>query len=209
VSDTPSPAPALLALRDAIDARWPSRAKASDGIMGDAAHQARASDHNQGNALDVTHDPANGPDLEALAAALIGDERVHYVIWNKRIRNRAFEDGAWRLYTGANPHTKHLHVSVSAEHREDTSPWKLAADDASATGAAFEAHGSVEQNATPAGGPVVDATASTGEAEEQPSRAGFVVFVAGLGLLGALALLHFTATAEPRRRPRAASPAWS
>jgi hypothetical protein len=201
VSDTPSPAPALLALRNAIDARWPSRDKASDGIMGDAAHQARASDHNQGNALDVTHDPANGPDLEALAAALIGDERVHYVIWNERIRNRAFEGGAWRPYTGANPHTKHLHVSVSAEHREDTSPWKLAAGDV--------APGSGEQKAPPAGEPVVDAAASASEAEDRPSRAGLVVFVAGLGLLGALALLHFTATAEPRRRQRVASPAWS
>lgn len=121
----PSPAPALLALRDQIDAAWPKRSKASDGILGDAAHAARASDHNQGDALDVTYDPDSGPDLEALAEALLADERVHYVIWNQRIRNRAYDEGAWRPYDGANPHTKHLHVSVHPERREDASPWQL------------------------------------------------------------------------------------
>ena len=122
-----SPAPALLELLRAVDARWPERAKASDGIMGDAAHAARASDHNQGDALDITHDEEHGPDLEALADALMGDERVHYVIWDRRIRNRAYEGGAWRNYDGANPHTKHLHVSIHPEQREDTRPWALSA----------------------------------------------------------------------------------
>jgi hypothetical protein len=125
-----APAPALLALREQLDARWPSRSRASDGIMGDAAHQARASDHNQGNALDITHDPSNGPDLDALADALIGDERTHYVIWNRRIRNRAFEDGAWRPYSGASPHTEHLHISIDSTRRDDVTSWQLSGNDA-------------------------------------------------------------------------------
>jgi len=120
-----SPAPTLLALRDAINQAFPSRSKASDGIMGDAAHQARASDHNNGDALDVTYDPENGPDLDALAVALLADPRVHYVIWKQRIANPEIEGGAWRAYSGTNPHTKHLHVSIYPARRDDVDPWQI------------------------------------------------------------------------------------
>jgi hypothetical protein len=48
----PAPATACVrALQDAT-ARWPSRNRASDGIMGDPLHQQRKSDHNDGNAFD-------------------------------------------------------------------------------------------------------------------------------------------------------------
>jgi hypothetical protein len=120
-------APALLQLRRQIDARWPARDRASDGILGDASHQARPSDHNQGNAFDITYDPENGPDLDALADLFITDPRVHYVIWNRRIRNRQFQAGEWRPYggPGKSPHTNHLHVSVFADRRDDTTPFRL------------------------------------------------------------------------------------
>jgi len=179
MSDTVSPAPTLLTLRDTIDARWPSRSKASDGIMGDAAHQARASDHNQGNAFDVTHDATNGPDLDALADVLIQDARTRYVIWNRRIRNRAFNAGAWRPYSGASPHTEHLHISVFAELRDDTSPWKLSAEE------------------PPAGEPPVSTEGSRHVA----------VFFAGVGLLAAVALLVRHAAHDDRARRRRT--AWS
>ncbi len=125
-----APAPAILALLDQINAQWPARSKASDGILGDASHQQRASDHNQGDAIDVTLDAEHGPDLDALAEALILDPRTHYVIFNKRIRNRAFEGGAWRPYSGASPHTHHLHLSIHPDKRDDTAPWRLSAEDA-------------------------------------------------------------------------------
>ena len=122
-------APALVELRRQINAGWPRRNRASDGILGDARHMAEGkSDHNDGNALDITYDPQNGPDLDALADLLITDPRVHYVIWNRRIRNRAFVAGAWRPYSGASPHTEHLHVSVHANERDDSTPWKLPGD---------------------------------------------------------------------------------
>ena len=50
------PAPALLQLLRQLDAVWPERSHASDGILGDASHQARVSDHNTGDALDITFD---------------------------------------------------------------------------------------------------------------------------------------------------------
>ncbi len=105
------PAPALLVLLRQLDGGWPERSKASDGILGDAAHQARASDHNTGDALDITIDSAHGPDPRALARALLLDARTHYVIFDGRIANREMEAGAWRTYPGPDPHTTHVHVS--------------------------------------------------------------------------------------------------
>jgi hypothetical protein len=119
----PSPAPCCLkALRDAT-ARWPSRNRASDGIMGDAAHQARKSDHNDGNAYDLTNDPAHGVDCSTLSRQVINDARVTYVIWNRQIYNRARAAEGWRAYNGTNPHNHHMHVSIHATSRNDLSPW--------------------------------------------------------------------------------------
>ncbi len=113
------------ALRDA-DKAFPGRKRASDGIMGDAAHQARPSDHNKGLAVDITHDPSSGADGERIALAAITDPRVTYVIWNRRIYSRARAAEGWRLYTGSNPHTHHVHISVRPEARSDDGPWPWA-----------------------------------------------------------------------------------
>ena len=135
----------LKALKDAT-LRWPKRNRASDGMIGDAAHQARESDHNQGNAFDLTHDPKNGVDCEKLSRDVIWDARVKYVIWNKEIGYRdsipraADEDCTshhyaepnhdivWKDYHGPNPHTKHMHVSIEAGSRDDLSPWPWSPD---------------------------------------------------------------------------------
>ncbi|TKD00414.1 hypothetical protein [Polyangium fumosum] len=127
-----SPAQSLLQLRRQVDERWPRRSKASDGLCGDAAHQARESDHNKGLALDLTHDPTHGPPLETLAQALLKDPRVTYVIWNARIASRDRDGGAWRPYPQdpaqrgkVNPHTRHLHLSIRADARDDARSWTL------------------------------------------------------------------------------------
>lgn len=118
-----TPAPACRkALTDAT-LRFPNRNRASDGIMGDAAHSRRRSDHNLGNAFDLTHDPSNGVNCNALALLAIGDERVTYVIWNRRIYNRARAGEGWRPYGGSNPHTHHMHVSIRATERNSLAAW--------------------------------------------------------------------------------------
>lgn len=110
------------ALADAT-ARWPGRNRASDGICGDAAHQARKSDHNVGNAFDLTHDPLNGVDCHQLSQVVSHDPRVTYVIWNKRILKTRQRELGWQNYTGPNPHTKHMHVSIKETERDNLSPW--------------------------------------------------------------------------------------
>lgn len=117
-------APSIKAALTEADRLWPERSKASDGTIGDAAHSSRVSDHNPDargivHAFDLTHDPFNGPSCTVLSEALrrrilAGVEtRVSYVIWNRQIFNPTISP-AWRSYTGINPHTKHMHVSIHA-----------------------------------------------------------------------------------------------
>lgn len=133
------PAHSLEVLRDEVNARWPNRDKASDGVIGDAAHAATASDHNPNQygvvcAFDITHDPANGPDGAVLAEMLRVNQHpdVKYVIWDHRLFSRyGATPFQWRPYSGADPHTNHVHVSVgvgpdghSAQPYDDlTPPW--------------------------------------------------------------------------------------
>lgn len=126
----------LVTLRKQIDLAWSKRSKVHDGTVGDAAHAARASDHNPNSvgvvcALDITHDPRSGCDAELLAKALQAarDPRVKYVIWNGQIMSGSHSDRAWvwRPYTGVNPHRTHLHVSVVADAKryDDAREWLL------------------------------------------------------------------------------------
>lgn len=116
-------------LRSQYNTKYPSRSKASDGWIGDAAHTARTSDHNPNAAgvvcaLDVTHDPSKGLDCNVESEKVIKDTRVNYVIWNRRIR---YYGGKWQAYGGTNPHMQHMHVSVSqtSSKYDDSREWNL------------------------------------------------------------------------------------
>ena len=117
-----SPAPTLRALWEQVHGRWPDETR-FDGIMGDASHQARNSDHNLGNAIDIGIIPERGPLGYELAELLIRDPRTKYVIWDRRIwaKDRASE--GWRRYTGTSPHTAHVHLSIPTWARDDMTPW--------------------------------------------------------------------------------------
>jgi len=134
-------APSLVALRNEINARYPNRDKSSDGWIGDAAHASRQSDHNPDargivHALDIDEDldgnPADaGAELQWLVDHLVAkrDRRVSYIIYEGRMWRSYAKPGipAWTpaKYTGANPHTKHVHISIlsTPEAEQDTSPW--------------------------------------------------------------------------------------
>lgn len=118
------PAPTCRAALAEATGRWPGRNRASDGICGDARHQASVSDHNLGNAFDLTHDPARGVDAHGLVEGMKQrrDPRVKYIISNRRIWNPSVSPH-WRPYNGSNPHEKHAHVSIKAGARGDTSRW--------------------------------------------------------------------------------------
>lgn len=123
-----NPAPSPVCLRALADATLvsPKRNRSYDGIMGDARHQKRKSDHNLGNAFDLTHDPDNGIDCNVLVRLALLDYRVEYVIWNRQIYNKNMPEKGWRVYKGA-PHDHHMHVSIRAALRDLDSPWPWAA----------------------------------------------------------------------------------
>jgi hypothetical protein len=123
-------------LRDEVNARWPNRNKASDGTIGDASHAATPSDHNPNAAgvvcaFDITNDPVNGPSAQYLFDTIRANPQLDakYIIANRQIASRTHGWTA-RSYTGSDPHTSHIHVSVgvgsdgqSVEPYDDRNPW--------------------------------------------------------------------------------------
>lgn len=127
----------------------PSRGHASDGSIGDTAHQHEVSDHNpdetgsvpihdadhinEVHAIDVDVD-LNEPGLtmETVVQFLLGrcrsgaETRLRYIIYNRRIWEG---DNSWkqRAYTGASAHTEHAHFSASYDSAREasTASWHL------------------------------------------------------------------------------------
>ncbi len=148
----------LVSLRNEFNALSPSRDKATDGSIGDAAHAAEPSDHNpdetgQGeredsdnidevHAIDVDKDLRKSGWSMTRAVNIIVDRhkrgldnRLEYVIWDRTIWSR--NDG-WtaRDYEGSNPHTDHAHFSArygsgsgTGNPENSTAPWGLLAAD--------------------------------------------------------------------------------
>lgn len=137
-------APCLQVLFNEFDRIAPSRDHASDGSIGDAAHQAESSsDHNPDKngivcAIDVDDDlRASGFTMEQVIQYLVAEckksndvgkdrGRLNYFIYNRRIWRA---DGGWRqeTYTGSSPHTEHAHFSCEhdSSYVNDKSPWGL------------------------------------------------------------------------------------
>jgi hypothetical protein len=132
----------LVVLRNQINAYAPHRSKASDGTIGDASHSSRCSRHNPNGsdvvtALDLTHDPAGGCDIHAIAEQV--RRRPHpelsYLISRSRIAGRS-TGWAWHAYTGSNPHNVHVHFGVGQGSDcspqppyDSTAPWIALEDD--------------------------------------------------------------------------------
>jgi len=141
--------PCLVSLRNEFNKLSPGRDKASDGSIGDAAHQGEPSDHNPdetGNtpyhdadhinevhAIDVDnnlHKP--GWTMDKCLEIIITrhrtghDNRLQNVIYNRRIWSRSWGWTA-RKYTGASAHTEHAHFSsrYTTAQEKDTRPWGL------------------------------------------------------------------------------------
>lgn len=121
-------------LRDQVNEAFPDRDKASDGTIGDAAHQAETSSHNPddtaGSSPEWNGDPDSTPEVRAwdmdsdLRAAPATAQQVvdhirrlpdvgnvlRYMIYNRKIY-KASNGWAAEDYTGASAHTEHIHFT--------------------------------------------------------------------------------------------------
>jgi hypothetical protein len=133
------PAKSLVKLWNQVKKQFPDRDADHDGMIGDTDHAKRDSDHNPWvdwdgrkgvvTALDITHDKSGGCDCQKLVDAIVAsrDRRVKYLIWNKQICSSSVSPWVWRKYSGKNPHTAHMHVSVKEVKAsyDDESAWSI------------------------------------------------------------------------------------
>ncbi len=145
--------PCLVSLRAEFNLLAPARDKASDGSIGDVAHQQEASDHNpdetgrtptsdadhinEVHAIDVDDDLRKTGwtmqrccDIIRLRHQAGRDDRLQNIIYDRRICSRSW-GWTWRAYTGASPHTEHAHFSAryTTAQENDTRPWGLLEED--------------------------------------------------------------------------------
>jgi hypothetical protein len=128
------PAPCGVVLSDQIDDLYGAD-RPNDGVLGDASHQARPSDHNpqppEGwvDARDIYDWRELNADEVMRRLAASRDRRILYVISHGRMCSsyptRDYPAWTWRPYSGPNGHFSHGHVSFVDEHRQDTSPWQI------------------------------------------------------------------------------------
>lgn len=132
----------LARFRRLVDGRWPNRDHASDGTIGDTVHQAETSGHNPDDtagsrpewggdsdsvaevrAFDMDSDLREpGTTAQMLVEHLIrlpGLNKVfRYIIFDRKIYRAA---NGWKpeTYTGASPHTEHIHFSGAYSQAAD------------------------------------------------------------------------------------------
>lgn len=92
-----------------------------------------SSEHYDGRAVDWMLDARNASDLKVANAAnawLTADQGavarrlgVQYIIWNKKMWRAYAPERGWTAYTGASPHTDHVHISLTWDGALKRTSW--------------------------------------------------------------------------------------
>jgi hypothetical protein len=150
----PDTVPCLVELAEEFDIVGPKRDHASDGSIGDTAHQSRSSNHNRDDtsgsstpqsdsdgepdirAIDVDDSGPflNGGSMDEFTKFIVSrcksgvENRLVEVIYNRRCAY-ASSGWVWKDYTGSNAHTEHAHFGAKADSgklENDRRPWGIA-----------------------------------------------------------------------------------
>ncbi len=131
----PTPKPGAIALRDLLEATYP--VTSSLGITRDCAIGGQ-SEHKEGRAYDWavnSSDPVQKvmaadflywlttSDGHGNLAAMARRLGIMYMVWEGKIWKSYAADKGWQLYTGANPHTDHVHFSLSIAGGNALTSW--------------------------------------------------------------------------------------
>lgn len=126
-------------LRNQVNLAFRDRDKRSDGWIGDARHQLQKppSDHCPDSksgavrALDLDADLGKEKnnasylaDQLRLLAKSKKDNRISYIIYNKKIASRIL-NWKWRTYRGLDSHTSHIHISFTPAGDHDSKPFNI------------------------------------------------------------------------------------
>ena len=127
-------------LRNQVNKRWVRRDKRSDGWLGDAAHKARVSDHNEDarglvHALDIDADldPKDPGAAQRLANQIVayaasgipGSNRLKYVVFNDQIASGTYANSMWKWRGSGFGHMHHIHVSFSTKGENNAQTYPL------------------------------------------------------------------------------------
>jgi hypothetical protein len=127
----------VIQLREQVDDVFPDRDRKSDGVIGDARHAARVSDHNPDpktgcvRAVDLDRDFNQNKNVafdlfEQLRnhAEIDPKKRISYLIFNGKICSAK---SRWKFvdYKGINPHQHHIHISFSPSGDQDSSFFEI------------------------------------------------------------------------------------
>lgn len=148
----PAAKPGVVAFRDLLLKTYP--ASGSLGIVRDCGSGGQ-SEHKEGRAFDWANSASDATDVANVNAlltwllktdehgnanAMVRRTGLMYVIWNKRIWKSYQASKGWQPYSGASPHTDHVHFSFGwSGAKKATSYWsggKVAAIDYGPNGSA-------------------------------------------------------------------------
>lgn len=96
-------------------------------------HQDATSEHKEGRAVDwmlSASDPAQRAVADSATAWLTADGGINarrlgvmYIIWNRSMWRAYAPERGWQPYSGANPHTDHIHVSLTWDGAWKRTSW--------------------------------------------------------------------------------------